>query len=69
MSVGPKAFLRWVARPHTSVASLFAARFRVWIQSSQATSATQGAAAGDPAPSEGIDLVPTVMERLAALPQ
>ena len=33
-----------VARPHTSVASLFAARFRVWIQPSQAPCAMQGLA-------------------------
>ena len=32
---GPGAFPLWVARPHTSVASLFAAWSRVWIQTSQ----------------------------------
>jgi DNA-binding CsgD family transcriptional regulator len=31
---GPEGPSSWVARPHTSVASLFAARFRVWIQPS-----------------------------------
>jgi hypothetical protein len=50
---GPRAFLRfWVARPHTSVASLFAARFRVWIQPSQGLRPLQVASGDDSAFSE-----------------
>jgi hypothetical protein len=47
---GPRAFLRfWVARPHTSVASLFAARFRVWIQPNQGLWPLQVASSDDAA--------------------
>src|SRR5271166_936917 len=40
-----------VARPHTSVASLFAARFRVWIESSWRADRVQPPWTFDPAPS------------------
>jgi hypothetical protein len=57
---GPRAYPRFwlespplrVARPHTSLASLFAARFRVWTQRSSAPPSVQAPRRDDPALSE-----------------
>ena len=54
-SVRPESLPSWVARPHTSVASLFAARFRVWIQSSSALGGLQPLREQHPALSKEID--------------
>jgi hypothetical protein len=72
---GPRAYPRFwlespplrVARPHTSLASLFAARFRVWIQRSWSPERAQPRPAVDPALTEEKRIEPGAGARLICI--